>query len=205
MLRNPATTASLVFIQDRFVSLSKVAEILSTALLRLREVVAAIEQTDTGVIVICDRFSTHVELIYSDCDTRIAVCVTDLAKGPVTHEDAKRAHLAFLLFPLALNLPASYLLWPSSDVHIPRLRFVEGLADSFSPNRNATKANRHLRPNVGLPDADTLHAMISTASHGLQSPPEPPTAHSKIRHPAPERTMIERLADAARPVFSSLH
>lgn len=205
MLRHPSTTASLVFTQDRFVSLSKVTEILSTALLRLREVVAAIEQTDTGVIVICDRFSTHVEVTYSDHETRMAVCVTDLEKGPDTHEDAKRAHLAFLLFPLALNLPATYLLWPSSDVHIPRLRFVEGLADSFSPNRNARSVNRNERPQVSLPDADALQSMIQTASSSLQSRPEPPTAYSKRRPPAPAKTMIERLADAARPVLSSLH
>lgn len=205
MQHNPATTASLVFVHDRFVSVSKATEILSTALLRLREVVAAIEQTDSGATVICDRFSTQVEVTYGDRETKMAVCVTDLENSPTTHEDAKRAHLAFLLFPLALNLPATYLLWPSSDVHIPRLRFVEGLADSFSPNRMATNvAGQNRRPEI-VHDEGALQTMIRTATSSLQSPPEVPTAHSKLRPPEPAKSMIERLADAARPVLSSLH
>lgn len=205
MHSNSTTTASLVFIQDRFVSLSKVAEILSTALLRLREVVAAFEQTDNGLIIRCDRHSTRIDVIYNDRDTRLAVCVTDLANGAETSRDRKRAHLAFLLFPLALNLPASYLLWPSSDVQIPRLRFVEGLADSFSPQRGATNVKAQAKPNKHPAERDIQKTMIRRASTSLQPRLETPTAYSKLRPPAPAKSMMGRLADAARPVLSSLH
>lgn len=213
MQPNPATTATLVFTQDRFVSLAKITEILSTALLRVREVVAAIEQGDSSVTVTCDRFKTKVEVIYHDRETKLAVCVADLADGAETLRDTKRAHLAFLLFPLALNLPATYLLWPSSDVQIPRLRFIEGLADSFSPYRGATDVKAQNRPQRRPRDQrqnqrneeDALKSVLRTASGSLQNRPAVPTAHSGLHLPEPPKTMMARLAKAARPVLSSLH
>ncbi|WP_299932875.1 hypothetical protein [uncultured Pelagimonas sp.] len=196
MQRSLATTATMIFTEDRFVSLSKVAEILTTALLRVKEVVAAVETTQNCVIVTCDHFCAHLEVVYGDRETNLTVCVADRNDALQSDTDTKRAHLAFLLFPLALNLPVTFLVWPSSDVRIPRLRFIEGLADSFSPHKDAITPRE--KPKDDLPNEDELRSLIRQASGSL-------TGANSLAPPPEPKSMFERLADAARPVLSSLH
>ncbi|MGH1413214.1 MAG: hypothetical protein ACRBB0_06955 [Pelagimonas sp.] len=195
MKRTLATTATLIFTEDRFVSLSKVSEILTTSLLRVKEVVAAVEIAQNSLIITCNRYSAYIEVIYGDRETNLTVCVSERPDDDETSQDAKRAHLAFLVFPLALNLPATFIVWPSSDVRIPRLRFVEGLADSFSPHRNEPTPQE---PKVqDLPDEEDLRDIIRRASGSL-------TGANSLARPQ-SQSMFERMAKAARPVFGNLH
>ena len=199
MERDMATTATLTFTEDRFVSLSKVSEILTTALLRVKEVVAAVEAGQNTLTITCDRYTACIDLTYTERETVMAVCVLDKPGQAETPRDTKLAHLAFLLFPLSLNLPATFLVWPLSDVHIPRQRFVDGLADCFKVHKPEPKPAPIADDD--LPDEETLRNMIRQASHSLQMNPRPKPA--KPTH-AP-RSVFDRLADAARPVIGSLH
>ncbi|SMX28685.1 hypothetical protein TRP8649_02811 [Pelagimonas phthalicica] len=198
MERNMATTATLTFTEDRFVSLSKLSEILTTALLRVKEVVAAVETEQNKLIITCDRYCTVLDVIYGEKHTQLTVCVLDKPKDAETSRETKLAHLAFLLFPLCLNLPATYLTWPLSDVHIPRQRFVDGLADSFKQHKPEPKPQPVASDE--LPDEEDLRDMIRQASHSLQANPR-----SKPEHVKTPRSVFDRLSQAARPVLSSLH
>ena len=137
--------------------------------LRVKEVVAAVEIGQNTLGITCDRFSTCIDVSYGEKETVLSVCVLDKSGAAESPRDTKLAHLAFLLFPLSLNLPATYLIWPLSDVQIPRQRFVDGLAECFRPDK--PQPDSTIPTKEALPDEEELRSMIRQASYSLQANP----------------------------------
>lgn len=202
MYQNLTDPASLVFTEDRFVSLSKVSEILTTSLLRVKEVVAAVRAEQKSLRITCDRFCTKIELVYEDRETILSIAVQDRNPEVQTSTETKLAHLAFLCFPLSLNLPATYLLWPKSDIKIPRQRFIEGLADSFSPHKAAHSPPNQAAVAVAIPSEDDLRDLIRKTAARPDSEAETVNAAQMSKSGG---SVLERLSRAARPVFNVLH